>query len=180
MKDIKLIITSALYQTTDKKIHYDEKLNKFVKRYREHSSIYKNSGNYENVIRYKNSKIWRKLPSYIIKFYKFVMTGSGNFADPIDKKDRDKIVEFVDQFINNKKLKGLIIDFRKHYGGSFVPVALSFGKYFDTLFRFYQNKLSPWATFSEDKIIYTKYKSNKNYFPIPIAIIIGKNTSSSG
>ena len=192
----------------DENIFY-EKLNKFVKRYHEHSSIkimkkLSNDGIiYENVTRYKNSKIWRKLPSCkiknnigIIEFYKFVMTGSGDFSDPIDRKDRDKIVKYVHKFINNNKMKGfiidfsefininkmkgIIIDFRKHYGGSFVPVALSFGKYFDTLFRFYQNKLSPWATFSEDKIIYTKYKSNKNYFPIPIAIIIGKNTSSSG
>jgi len=181
------------YNKDDDECIFYEKLNKFIKKYHEHSSfkimkkLCNNSSIYENISRYKNSKIWRKLPSCkiknnigIIEFYKFVMTGSGNFIDPIDRKDRDKIVEFVDQFINNNKMKGLIIDFRKHYGGSFMPVALSFGKYFDTLFRFYQNILSPWATFSEDKIVYTKYKSNKNYFPKPIAIIIGKNTSSSG
>ena len=82
--------------------------------------LYNDSVIYENIKRYKNSKIWRKLPSCkiknnigIIEFYKFVMTGSGNFADPIDRKDRDKIVESINKFINNKKLKGLIIDFRK-------------------------------------------------------------------
>jgi hypothetical protein len=181
------------YNKDDDECIFYEKLNKFVKRYHNHSSLkimkklYNDSVIYENIKRYKNSKIWRKLPNCkiknnigIIEFYKFVMTGSGNFADPIDRKDRDKIVKCVNEFINNNKMKGLIIDFRKHYGGSFVPIALAFGKYFDTLFRFYQNQLSPWATFSEDKIVYTKYKSNKNYFPIPIAIIIGKNTSSSG
>ena len=114
------------YNNNDDENIFYEKLNKFVKRYHEHSSLKiikklsKNSGNYENVTRYKNSKIWRKLPSCkiknnigIIEFYKFVMTGSGNFIDPIDRKDRDKIVESVNEFINNNKMKGLIIDFRK-------------------------------------------------------------------
>jgi C-terminal processing protease CtpA/Prc len=112
------------------------------------------------------------------------MTGYGDYIDPIDRKDRDKIVEVVtnklDDWLNNKKIKGLIIDFREHNGGAFIPIALSFGKYFDTLFRFYQNKISPWATFLDDKLVDTKYKSNKNYFSIPIAIIIGKGTCSSG
>ena len=27
---------------------------------------------------------------------------------------------------------------------------------------------------------YIKYKSNKNYFPVPIAVIIGKHTASAG
>lgn len=55
------------YNNNDDENIFYEKLNKFVKRYHEHSSIYKNSGNYENVTRYKNSKIWRKLPSCKIK-----------------------------------------------------------------------------------------------------------------
>ena len=39
------------------------------------------------------------------------MTGSGDFSDPIDRKDRDKIVKYVHKFINNNKMKGFIIDF---------------------------------------------------------------------
>jgi carboxyl-terminal processing protease len=109
-----------------------------------------------------------------------MMNGEG--SDLINNKD--KIVKAVtnklDYWLNEKKIKGLIIDFSKHYGGSFRPVAFCFGKYFDTLFRFYQNNLTQWISIVKDKEVHIKYKSNKNYFPIPIAIIIGKKTSSSG
>ena len=185
------------YNKEDNENIFNEKINNFIKRYHNHSSlmITKKINNdndiYENIIKYKNSKTWRKIPDFelknnigIIKFYKFIMTGSGDYLDPIDKKDRDKIVKIVtdklDDWLNNIKVKGLIIDFTEHYGGSFSPVALSFGKYFDTLFRFYENNLSPWETMIEGKIFSTKYKSNKNYFPKPIAIIIGNHTVSSG
>jgi C-terminal processing protease CtpA/Prc len=184
------------YKNDSEEIFY-EKLNNFIKKYHDHSSliitkkINHDNDIYKNIVRYKNSKIWRKVPNFevkndigIIKFYKFVMTGYGDYIDPIDRKDRDKIVEVVtnklDDWLNNKKIKGLIIDFREHCGGSFNPIALSFGKYFDTLFRFYQNKISPWVTFLDGKLVNTKYKSNKNYFPKSFAIIIGKGTCSSG
>jgi len=176
-----------------------EKLNNFIRKYHDHSRLIitkkLNSDNniYKNIIRYKNSKIWRKVPDFelknnigIIKFYKFIMTGGGNFIDPIDIKDRNKIVEVVtnklEDWLNNKNIKGLIIDFTKHDGGTFRPIALSFGKYFDTLFRFYQDKEkeSSWTSFLENKLVDIKYKSNKNYFPKPIAIIIGSGTCSSG
>jgi len=185
------------YNKNDSEEIFYEKLNNFIKKYHDHSSliitkkINHDNGIYKNIIRFNNSKIFRKVPDFevknnigIIKFYMFVMTGYGDFIDPIDRKDRDKIVEVItnklDDWLNNKKIKGLIIDFREHNGGSFVPTALSFGKYFDTLFRFYQNKKSPWCTYLDGKLVFTKYKSNKNYFPIPIAIIIGHGTSSSG
>ena len=109
------------YNNNDDENIFYEKINKFIKKYHEHSSlkIMKKLCN-DSSCNYKNSKIWRKLPSCkiknnigIIEFYKFVMTGSGNFIDPIDRKDRDKIVESVNEFINNNKMKGLIIDFRK-------------------------------------------------------------------
>jgi len=184
------------YDKEDSESIFNKKLNNFIKRFHDHSRLIitknlNNNGIYKNIIRFKNSKIWRKIPDFelknnigIIKFYKFVMYGDGDYLDLIDKNDRDKIVNVVtkklDDWINNIKIKGLIIDFTEHYGGSYVPVALSFGKYFDTLFRFYENKLSPWLTISEGKSDFTKYKSNKNYFPKPIAIIIGNHTCSSG
>jgi C-terminal processing protease CtpA/Prc len=185
------------YSKDDNLDIFYEKLQNFLKKYHEHSSLIirkkLNSNNhiYKNIVRYKSSKTWRKLPDFelknnigIIKFYKFVMTGFGDFNDPIDRKDRDKIVESIthqlDDWINNKKIKGLIIDFREHNGGSFRPVALSFGKYFDTLFRFYRNNLSSWTSIIDGKEVSTKYKSNNNYFPKPIAIIIGNSTCSSG
>jgi carboxyl-terminal processing protease len=185
------------YNKDDSENIFNEKLNNFIKRYHDHSrliitkKINNDNSIYKNIIRYKNSKTWRKLPDFklknnigIIKFYKFVMTGWGDYIDPIDRKDRDKIVEVVtnklDDWLNNKKIKGLIIDFREHYGGSYNPVAVSFGKYFDTLFRFYQNNLSQWSSYKDGKLFDTKYKSNKNYFPKPIAIIIGNHTSSAG
>ena len=174
-----------------------KKLEQFVKRYHHHTSLIKtrtiNNLTDDNklIIRWKNSKTWRKLPDFelknnigIIKFYSFIRI-NGEESDLINDKDRDKIVEAVtnilDDWLNNKKIKGLIIDFSKHYGGDFTPIAFCFGKYFDTLFSFYENNTSPiWATIVKDKLVYIKYKSNKNYFPIPIAVIIGKNTSSSG
>ena len=190
-----------------------EKLNIFVKRYHHHSRLIitrnlnntsnktdnndktDNHGNNDrNIIRYKNSKIWRKLPDFelknnigIIRFYSFVrMMGKG--SDLINDKDKDKIVEAVtnklDGWLNEKrvkKIKGLIIDFSKHHGGSYWPVAFCFGKYFDTLFRFYQDTSSTkWFSIVKDKLVDIKYKSNKNYFPIPIVVIIGKETYSAG
>jgi C-terminal processing protease CtpA/Prc len=185
------------YNKEDNEDIFYKKLEDFIQRYHKHSSliITKKINNddvtYKNIIRYKDSKRWRKIPDFevknnigIIKFYKFVMTGVGDYVNPIDRKDRDKIVEVVtnqlDDWLNNKKIKGLIIDFTKHHGGSFVPIALSFGKYFDTLFRFYENNLSPWTSYKDCKLVDTKYKSNNNYFPKPIAIIIANSTSSSG
>lgn len=181
-----------------------KKLSMFVKRYHHHSHliITKNlnnkSNSYDNndktvIIRYKSSKTFRKLPDFelknnigIIKFYTFAMM-DGEGSDIINNKDKDKIIKAVtnklDDWLNEKrvtKIKGLIIDFSKHHGGSFRPVAFCFGKYFDTLFRFYQNNSTPWISIVKDKEVHNKYKSNKNYFPIPIAIIIGKKTSSSG
>ena len=78
----------------------------------------------KNIIRYKNSKTWRKLPDFelknnigIIKFYSFIRM-QGKDSDLINDKDRDKIIEAVtnrlDDWLNNKKIKGLIIDFSKH------------------------------------------------------------------
>lgn len=169
-------------------------LENFIKKYHHHSSLihtYKinNNGIYKEVTKYKNSKTWRKLPNFelrnkigIIKFYKFVPTGDYN--NPINIKDQNKIIESVnntlDHQLNEIKIKGLIIDFTGHCGGSYRPVALSFGKYFDTLFRFYQDSKSSWVAIVDDKLVDGKYKSNNNYFPKPIAIIIGNHTSSSG
>ena len=180
----------------------------FVRRYHDHSmliitrnlnNISNNSDNNKtdnhgiNIIRWKNSKSYRKLPDFelknnigIIKFYHFFrMSGKG--SDLINNKDQDKIVEAVtnklDDWLNEKrvkKIKGLIIDFSKHYGGSCWPTALCFGKYFDTLYRFYGDPSAKWFSIVKDKLVYIKYKSNKNYFPIPIAVIIGKKTYSSG
>lgn len=184
----------------------------FVKRYHAHSRLIitrnfnntsnktdnndktdKNNNHDRNIIRYKSSKIWRKLPDFelknnigIIKFYHFLwMSGKG--SDLINDKDQDKIVEAVtnklDDWLNEKrvkKIKGLIIDFSKHQGCSFRPVAFCFGKYFDTLFRFYQDTSTKWISIVKDKKVHIKYKSNKNYFPIPIAVIIGERTYSSG
>ena len=168
-----------------------KKLNIFVKKYHHHTFFMKTRIiNNEIIISHKNSKIWRKLPDFelknnigIIKFYKFIMISCDN-SNPIDKKDKDKIVEVVtnilDDWLNNKKIKGLIIDFTEHSGGAFAPIALCFGKYFDTLFRFYQNTSTKWLTVVKDNIVDIKYKSNNNYFPVPIAIIIDKHTASSG
>jgi C-terminal processing protease CtpA/Prc len=175
------------------------KLNIFVKKYHHHTSLIQtrkinnafDNNDDKNIIRWKSSKTWRKLPDFelknnigIIKFYSFIRM-QGKDSDLINNKDRDKIVEVMtnrlDDWLNNKKIKGLIIDFSKHHGGDFKPVAFCFGKYFDTLFRFYEdNTSSLWLTIVKDKLVEIKYKSNKNYFPIPIAVIIGKNTSSSG
>ena len=180
-----------------------KKLNIFVKKYHHYTSLIQtrkinntigdaiDNNDGKIIIRHKNSKTWRKLPDFelknnigIIKFYSFIRM-QGKDSDLINDKDRDKIVEVVtnklDDWINNKKIKGLIINFSKHHGGDFKPVAFCFGKYFDTLFSFYEDNTSPiWATFVKNKIEYIKYKSNKNYFPIPIAVIISEETYSSG
>ena len=200
------------FNKEDKNDIFYKKLNMFVKRYHDHSSLiitrnlnntfnntdnndktYKNNNHDRKIIMFKNSKTWRKLPDFelknnigIINFYHFYrMMGQG--SDLINDKDRDKIVVVVtnklDDWLNEKsvkKIKGLIIDFSKHRGGDYKPIAFCFGKYFDTLFRFYQNNASPWESIVKDKLVGIKYKSNKNYFPIPIGIIIGKGTSSSG
>ena len=103
------------------------------------------------------------------------------------EKDKKKYINNIKKFINNKKLKGLIIDFRKHHGGNMHPLIKAFDKFFNntTLFAWSKRKIKKtdnnWVNMKNYKLEWDKpFLKNDINTNIPIAIIIGKNTFSSG
>lgn len=58
------------YNKEDNEEIFYEKLQNFIKEYHDHSSLIitkkldHDNGIYKNIIRYKNSKIWRKVPDF--------------------------------------------------------------------------------------------------------------------
>jgi C-terminal processing protease CtpA/Prc len=156
--------------------HFIKRLNKYLKKYHHHTfvSIKEKDKYNENTM----PKFELKKNIGIIKFYSFTSSSNGRNND----KDYKKIVKLVNDKLTEWfeiKIKTLIIDFRKHQGGSFYPIAEIFGKYFPTLFGFYSNNDITWLSFNE-KLLFNTSLSNKNLFPIPIKVIIGKKTASSG
>jgi hypothetical protein len=117
-------------------------------------------------------------------YYKFVI----DYNDlKKSNEDQKKLVLYVKQFLSkcyDSGLNGIIIDLRKHTGGSFYPFAESLQLLFEgkTLFAFHDENNDYWLTMEKGMI-----KGNNKIIPtkdlkinIPIAIIIGNKTSSSG
>jgi C-terminal processing protease CtpA/Prc len=94
------------------------------------------------------------------------------------------ITDFLDQ---NKNMKGLILDFRKHTGGSIWPLIEALSRFLNnnTLFAWDNNKVNfnqkKWVNLVNNTPKYNQHfiKSNINT-TYPIAIIIGNKTASAG
>ena len=116
------------------------------------------------------------------------------------KKDQDKLVKLVKDHLEKWEkdgLLGLILDFRYHYGGrgrlarsnslsNVFPLYYAFSNIFNnsTIYGWYNKKAKKndkvWVNIKKGKLNYGTFLSDKLNFNHPIAIIIGKNTSSSG
>jgi C-terminal processing protease CtpA/Prc len=94
------------------------------------------------------------------------------------------ITDFLDK---NKNMKGLILDFRKHTGGSMWQLVEALSRFLNnnTLFAWNNNKVN----FNEKKwfnLINNSTKNNQHFIKsnintiYPIAIIIGNKTASAG
>lgn len=181
-------------------------LNEYVKSYNPHTSIfYKN--NYVPskkqlrqwkkgdlpVLRYNKEP--RKLPHMeltkdgigIIRFYQY------DNPDTLKemKQEMNKFVKYVrpklKQWLKNKKLKGLVFDFRYHYGGDVFPIYYSLVDIFNnsTIYGWSNKKASEkdkvWVNVRGNNVRHgQQFLSDQLNVDIPIAIIIGNNTSSSG
>ena len=172
---------------------YDiQNLNNYVKKYHPHASV---EICMKNLIKDKidktNNNIDKKLP--YIKFYKkeriLYIKFFHYYLDFNDKMENDpiftKIVNLVKKSLN-KNFKGIIIDLRSHWGGWYFPFIASFDNLYNnrSLWCNTNNEKGEctWTNYKNNKISYSK-KELKNKFlnnNYPIAILIGKNTISSG
>ncbi len=181
-------------------------LNEYVKSYNPHTSIfYKN----DYVPSKKQMRKWKKGDSPILRYAKesrklpyMELTKDGigiirfyQYINPNTlketKQEINKFARYVrpklKQWLKNKKLKGLVFDFRYHYGGDVFPIYYSLVDIFNnsTIYGWSNKKASEkdkvWINVRGDKIIHgQQFLSDQLNVDIPIAIIIGNNTSSSG
>ena len=124
----------------------------------------------------------------IIKLYQYIRCRPdlGDTKEDYEKIE-SKYKNEIKNFISNKDLKGLIIDFQNHHGGSMFPLIEAFNQLFEntTLYAWGNKKAKKddklWTNVKNGKINsgqkFLKKDINTN---IPIAIIIGPNTYSSG
>jgi len=115
-----------------------------------------------------------------IVFYQFI---------GINKKDQDRLVKLVKRNLikwEKNGLKGLILDFRHHYGGNVFPLYYAFSDIFNnsTIYGWYNKKAKKndniWVNIKNKKLNYGVFMNDKLNFHHPIAIIIGHDTISSG
>jgi C-terminal processing protease CtpA/Prc len=181
---------SKTHFTSEKK--FIDYLKTFVKSYHSHTSI-DISKKYKKITIEKQSK---KLPTFYyddktkigrIKYYDYYL----DFDDKYHKCEKFKLL--VNTVRNKLKewykdgMKGLIIDLSQHKGGWFEPFVHSLDSILNntTLFGYGKNKLQKskksWINYKNHNTEYgQKFLSNKINLNIPLAVIIGKNTASSG
>ena len=163
-------------------------INKYVKSYHNHSSISMKLLNNTTTSSKKKPKFYYDNKTKIgrIIFYEYFL----DFNDKYNKCPHYiKIISEVHNTINNwnkQNMKGLIIDLRKHKGGWYQPFVVSLSSILNnnTLFSFSNKKVKKtdknWINYSNNTIIYNSMLRNKLNIKIPIAIIIGNKTASSG
>lgn len=181
---------------TDEDFYKD--LIKYIKSYHHHTSLNYKLNNTKLIKKNKkyNNNYDKKLPTFhynnkdkigTIKFYHY-------FLDMDDKMYKSS--EFIN-LVNSVKnklnewnkigLNGLIIDLRNHIGGWYVPFVYSLSDILNnkTLFAWSNKKVKitdkKWINFSNNNIKFNqKFLNNKIDTDYKIAVIIGKNTISSG
>ena len=145
------------------------------------------------VLRYNKEP--RKLPYMeltkdgigIIRFYQF--NNQDTFKET--RQEESKFIKYVrpklKQWLKNKKLKGLVFDFRYHYGGNVWPIYYALVDIFNnsTIYGWLNKKADKkdkiWLNVRGNNVRYgQQFLSDQLNVDIPIAVIIGNNTSSSG
>ena len=164
-------------------------LNKIVKSYHLHSSVVINE---KKLVSKKNNK---RIPSFYydskskigrIVYYEYVL----DFDDEFEKSKKFiQLVEIVKETLvkwKNDGLNGLIIDLRNHNGGWFYPFVYSLSSILlnKTLFALSNIKVKRssknWISYVNNSIKYQTNLLKDIKSEIPIAVIIGNKTSSSG
>ena len=124
----------------------------------------------------------------IIKLYLYIRF-SPHWGDTKEdyQKIESKYKNEIKNFISNKDLKGLIIDFQNHHGGNMNPLIEAFNQLFEntTLYAWGNKKAKKddklWVNVKNGKMVFDqKFLKKDINTNIPIAIIIGPNTYSSG
>jgi len=131
-----------------------------------------------------------KMPSFEYKndigyiiFYKFSCLDSNYKNQTIEIKEKTK--KYINEWLTNHKTKGIIIDLRKHYGGSFVPVILGLEELLGNGSLFGVDKLKinftddKWISINNGKIVKSEFVK-PNDFKLKIAVLINENTCSAG
>jgi C-terminal processing protease CtpA/Prc len=177
-----------------------KRLNEHIKKYHHHSFIHipsKISTSREK----KRETNERRMPDFryikshnigIIRFYKFYLA-DGFWDNPINLKSASNLVSLVREHMEKwiPTMKGLILDFREHRGGAFHPVVEALAPYIDNggshMFGFYSRFDTTWVVHKKDKsgihaFDYTDSRKGLHTkgFGIPVAVIVGKHTGSSG
>jgi Peptidase family S41 len=147
----------------------------------------------------KITKLPRKMPDFEFKngigkivIYHFFLEYEGNEPNSQSIKDQEKQVQLIQSHLKKwkkqkQKIKGLIIDFRQHVGGSVIHLYEAFADIFEgaTIYGWKNSQAKKsdkiWINVENEKVIYNqKYLGNDLNWDVPIAILIGDNTSSSG
>jgi|SaaInlV_165m_DNA_2_1040747.scaffolds.fasta_scaffold49888_1 C-terminal processing protease CtpA/Prc len=159
-------------------------LTKYVNSYHKHSSI---------LIGSNQTLADKRPPDFSFESGIGIITYYNYYLDTYDKYE--KCIEYntlVDSVrLNLRKwekrdMDGLIIDLRNHTGGWFYPFVNSLSDilYKTSLFAWsnkkVENKDNKWINLVKDNIKHNSKYKNNIYLPYPIAILIGKNTISSG
>lgn len=158
---------------------FDNFISEYLKKYDLHTFMINN----------KLSKIKNKMPYFeykneigYVKFYKFMdnSLNSKNESKEFIELTKNKIDEWI-----NKKTKGIIIDLREHYGGSFIPVVyglyqlLGNGTLFGISKTIINKQSKNWITLINNNIKLQEFVEPKQ-IDIKIAILINENTASAG
>ena len=183
---------------------FKDELIECVQKYHHHTSLYY-KGNWiqskkhiqegkRSLKRYKYIIELRKLPYMkldkdkigIIRFYQYV--------DPVNmnngKKEWMKFGKIIRNKIRDwqkKGMKGLILDFRYFYGGNVFPLYYAFSDILEdsTIYGWSNKKANKddkvWINVKKGKILHgQKYLSDRLNINIPVAIVVGNDTASSG
>jgi C-terminal processing protease CtpA/Prc len=170
-------------------------LSKSLKTYHTHSWIYTNHLSTSNSFLKQSTIEKNRMPEVMIgkdsighiTFYSF-NTGYGKYITDNDLKETETIVSDFLQ-LNKLNLKGLILDFRHHDGGWYLPSILGFKSFLNNSSLIYFGKKrgtktstdKGWVNIINNRVRYNQtFVEQQNPIDIPIAVIINRKTNSSG
>jgi peptidase S41-like protein len=139
----------------------------------------------------------RKMPEFELKnnigkiiIYHFNLEFENGKPNKQSRKDQKKQVKQIQSQLKKwkkQKIKGLILDFRQHVGGCVVHLYEAFADIFEgaTIYGWKNSQAKKsdkiWINVRDSEVLHDqKYISNDLNWNIPIAILIGENTASSG
>lgn len=161
-------------------------LKKYVRSYHPHSFIELERKN-------KREKAEKRLPTFhfdgkigrIVYYHYYVGFNDKFTRDPVYKKYLSRVRKKLKEW-KQKGIQGLIIDLRQHKGGWFQPCLASLSPILNnnSLYGLANMRVKKtekkWTNLERDRIVWkSRFKNRINLF-CPIAVLIGKRTTSSG